>query len=92
MTEGIIKVVKGTRTDTETCFHVGHGNAFPCRDVYFVSYALKNSMQSMDMETLSREELWNCATPFPLSLLLLLDTIGAKGVAQLHNSCPPITN
>jgi len=27
-----------------------------------------------------------------LSLLLLLDTIGGKGVAQLHNSCPPITN
>jgi len=30
LTEGIIKVVKGTRTDTETRFHVGHGNAFPC--------------------------------------------------------------
>jgi len=27
-----------------------------------------------------------------LSLLLLLDTIGGKGVAQMHSSCPPITN
>ena len=46
MTEGIIKIVKGTRMDTETRFRVGHGNAFLCRDMYSVSYALKNSMQS----------------------------------------------
>ncbi len=46
MTEGKIKVAKGTRTDMETCFRVRHGNAFLCRDVYSESYALKNSMQS----------------------------------------------
>ncbi len=34
------------RMDTETRFRVGHGNVFPCRDMYSVSYALKKSVQS----------------------------------------------
>ncbi len=34
------------RMDTETCFQVGHGNVFPCWDIYSESYALKKSVQS----------------------------------------------
>ena len=46
MTEGKIKEVQGTRTDTETHFRVGHGNAFPCQEEPSVSGALKKSVQS----------------------------------------------
>ncbi len=48
MTEGIIKKVQGTRTDTEMRFRVGHGNAFLCQEEPSVSSAPKNLCSQKD--------------------------------------------